>query len=364
MPGYRDKVMRDVMRWAERGLIAPDAVEAIRADLAARRSGFNLPQALALLGGILLVLAALTFVGANWTEIPRLVRLLLLGAALVVSYAAAVRFYLSDHSAFGQVALLVGCGVYGASIMLVAQMYHVSGNPVDAVLAWALGTTLAAAAFRAPAVWVLAFALFALWSLWIVRDTEAVHWAYLAVLAGMAGLAWWMPFAAARYLVALAVCAWVLLLSPLEGAYEGQYVTLAIGLVIAAAGAAAMFLRDGVPESVRLLAPVTMLSGYVIAFGALFVLQFLDESQLSAFIVLAVFTIALSIGVLVIGRARDHAPTLWLAYIGFSVEVIGIYFQTVGTLLNTSVFFLTVGIVVIGLAWLALKLTRRAEART
>ena len=39
-----------------------------------------------------------------------------------------------------------GIAVFGASIMLIAQMYHMEGNPPDAVLTWALGALLAAVA--------------------------------------------------------------------------------------------------------------------------------------------------------------------------------------------------------------------------
>ncbi len=35
------------------------------------------------------------------------------------------------------VAVLAGIALYGASIMLIAQMYHMDGNPPDAVLLWA-----------------------------------------------------------------------------------------------------------------------------------------------------------------------------------------------------------------------------------
>ena len=38
--------------------------------------------------------------------------------------------------------LLIGGAVFGASIMLIAQTYHISGNPADAVLLWAAGCSL------------------------------------------------------------------------------------------------------------------------------------------------------------------------------------------------------------------------------
>ncbi len=42
-------------------------------------------------------------------------------------------------NAFGHAATLLGVAVFGASIMLISQMYHMDGNPPDAVLVWAIG---------------------------------------------------------------------------------------------------------------------------------------------------------------------------------------------------------------------------------
>ena len=52
--------------------------------------------------------------------------------------------------AFAHAAVLAGIAVFGAGIMLIAQMYHMEGNPPDAVLFWALGALLAAVLRRAP----------------------------------------------------------------------------------------------------------------------------------------------------------------------------------------------------------------------
>ena len=49
--------------------------------------------------------------------------------------------------------MLGGIAVYGASIMLIAQMYHMEGNPPDAVLMWALGALLAAVLVRSTRRW-------------------------------------------------------------------------------------------------------------------------------------------------------------------------------------------------------------------
>lgn len=360
LAGYVDKAMRDVARWSEQGLITDEAAAAIRADLASRRSGYGLPHIFALLGAILLVLSVLTFVAANWDEIPRLARVAMLAGLLIASYAAAVRLFLTGHDIFGQTAVLVGSGVYGGSIMLVSQMYHIYGNPADAVLAWALGTTLAAAAFRAPAVWVMAFAIFCLWSAGTTAESNEVHWIFPLVVAAMAALAWWIHFTGARHLVALALTAWVVSLPIVHGASFFPYQTLTIGLCVGAIGAAAMLLAGDGEGFVERNAPIAMLYGYVIAFCGLFNMQFFEHDvPLEKFVMLAAATLVLSLAVLAVGRLRGRGMALSVAYLGFSIELVGIYFKTFGTLLNTSIFFFTSGVMVIALAWFGMRLRKR-----
>ena len=60
-------------------------------------------------------------------------------ATLWGCYGAAALLFQRQLDAFAQAAVLGGIAVYGASIMLIAQMYHMEGNPPDAVLMWALG---------------------------------------------------------------------------------------------------------------------------------------------------------------------------------------------------------------------------------
>ena len=56
--------------------------------------------------------------------------------------------------------------------------------------------------------------------------------------------------------------------------------------------------------------------------------------------------------------------SLWLGYGGFSLEVLALYFKTVGTLLGSSLFFFAAGFIVIALAAVAYRLHARMEAQS
>ena len=51
------------------------------------------------------------------------------------------------------------------------------------------------------------------------------------------------------------------------------------------------------------------------------------------------------------------------AYLGFSIEILSLYWQTVGSILGTSLFFLIAALIVTALAFVALRLAQRGDAR-
>ena len=137
-------------------------------------------------------------------------------AGLWGSFAAAFAFFRRDQEAFGHTAVLAGSGIFGAAIMLIAQMYHIDGHPPDAVLVWGLGAALAGIALRSPPALILATLLLALWSGWESTLHQAVHWAFVPAwialtVASLAVTRWRAVF----LLLALVLAGWTFCLGPL-----------------------------------------------------------------------------------------------------------------------------------------------------
>jgi uncharacterized membrane protein len=55
----------------------------------------------------------------------------------------------------------------------------------------------------------------------------------------------------------------------------------------------------------------------------------------------------------------DNRGALWVAYIAFATQIVALYIRMLGTLISTSLFFLSAAVVVTGLAWLAYRLHHR-----
>lgn len=130
------------------------------------------------LGSILLGLAAITFVAANWQVWPRSVKVVLLLSLLIGVNAAGFYLWrrpaaLKGQQRLGQGLLLLGALLLGANLALMSQMFHQSGNSYELFLVWGLGVLAMAYSLRLTSLGVLAWVLLAIgyWAGWIAQST-------------------------------------------------------------------------------------------------------------------------------------------------------------------------------------------------
>lgn len=134
----------EVASWVDRKFISVEQARAICGhygiDYDARRSRSTGYRVLAALGFLFLGLALITLIGANWEEIPRAARLAGLVALTAGTHALALRYHLTGRTATGTGLFFLGNLFYGASIILVARIYHLGEHMPDGVFWWALGS--------------------------------------------------------------------------------------------------------------------------------------------------------------------------------------------------------------------------------
>lgn len=358
MWNYRKRVLADIRRWKAEGWIADEAETAIAKDLASRGSGFGTVGALAILGAVLIGFAAMSFVAANWQDMSRLARLGLLFASLWASYGAAGWLVSRNMSLFANAATLIGVSLFGASIMLIAQMFHIEGNPPDAVLMWAAGTLLAGVALSSTSALGLAMPLVMLWGSWEQIQTQDVFWNFLPVWAVVTGAFYWLKWRPGLHLSAIALTLFVISLGSTLWSGGAHGVVAVIGLAVVAAAYAA---RNFFAEELHDETIVVTGYGMITAFAGLFALQFVEDNELSGLILLAALTLALLLGAIYWGIKHEQRAILWLGYVGFSIEILALYFKTIGTLLGSSLFFLIAGVIVLALAGAAYQLHKRSD---
>lgn len=354
----RKRMLKDVKRWQDQGWISDDGAAAIARDLESRANPFGTAGALAILGAVLIGFAAMSFVAANWQDMPRLARLGLLFAGLSASYGAAGYLATRNMDRFANAATLTGVGMFGASIMLIAQMFHIEGNPPDAVLMWGAGALLAGVALSSTAALGATMPLAMLWGGWQQSLQDGVYWWFLPVWAIVTAAYIWHRWRPGLHLSGIALTLFTICLGFLSWV-GGSHVTVAL-LGLGAVGAAFLgryvLQKDLEDDSI-----VVAGYGMVTTFAGLFALQFFETTTLQGLILLAVITLALLLAAIYWGVKNENRTIAWLGYTGFSIEVLGLYFKTFETLLGSSLFFLVAGIIVMALAGAAYKLHTRSD---
>ena len=325
-------------------------------------------QVVAVLGAAVLCFAGMTFVAANWDEMARWLRLITLFGAMWGCYGVAYVLLRKGLNAFGQGAVLAGCGMFGASIMLIAQTYHIEGNPPDAVLLWAAGTMLAAGLLRSVVAGALGFGLLTLWSGWEMslgspwlfgaHERFVTHWPFIAAWLAATGLAAWQRWPHGAHMSGIALVGWALV-SLVNGASSDLF--LMAGLAVAAlavwqARSAASGLSARLPwQSVFVYAALN-------ATSAFWALQF-DARGLQEW---AYAGVGLLAAVILVAAARAIPSRMGAlaGYAFFAAELIYVYFETLGSLIGTAGFFALCGVTLIAIAWGAMRLERDRDGRS
>ena len=135
--------------------------------------------------GLFLGLALLLVVSANWEQLPRWLRLAgLMSLTALLNGVGVARYLRFSAGAFW---LLLGGFAYGASVMLIGQMYHLGEHFPNGLLLWALGVLPLALLTRGR---LLALQTLAVAVAWMVTENRY-------------GMPWAMPL----FLIAAAVVA-------------------------------------------------------------------------------------------------------------------------------------------------------------
>lgn len=221
---FRAALKRELPAWLQEGLVTEAAAQRLvtRYDLdqLSKESSSLLAAVIFTLGGLLLGGGLISFVAANWEEIPTLAKVVLLLLLLLAFHLAGHwLWHKKNWPRLGHALVFTGSLVFGANIGLMAQIFHVSGEWYGAFGAWALGSLVMAYAARSWITGLLALVTAVTWfqgishahlSAWmiVVPLLMAALFLFLAwqlrsrvlYVATFAGLTWMLcSLAAERY---------------------------------------------------------------------------------------------------------------------------------------------------------------------
>jgi uncharacterized membrane protein len=209
--GYLKRLARDLDRWIAAGLVPAANRQAILASAAPGPRRWSAAGAAAILGAVLLALAALSFVGANWSELPKIARFALILGALWASFGGAAAAFARGAPGLGHALAFLGAALFGAAIMLTAQTFNMSAFRNTGVLIWAAGALATALVIPSRPVLILAAGLGALWAGLEAGNPFAPGpvWAYLALWAVTAAAAVRLTSSVTLHLLAAGLAAWI-----------------------------------------------------------------------------------------------------------------------------------------------------------
>lgn len=357
MASYLSNLRTDVARWRQAGLIDAATGEALLHDAQARHGrGISFGAVLSVLAATLVGAALLLFVAANWEAFPRMGRVILIYAGILIGYMGGATLKSKGHVGLGEALWLLAAVAFGAGIALVAQMYQLSGDEAQAILVWCAGTMLAAIVLRSHPLTVGATLLSGAWLVMVTMASGRGHHVPVSWLA-LAALLWavslWTASEASRHLLLLGAMAFAGLL------YLDHESLLAPGLLVAASVAvfgAGIWRPDESDRLVRLGGGLVVhgLLGFIAGMSA-FQLEYHDEPE---FIFVAIAVFAGIIATLVLA-GRGSRMLRWLAYAAFVYELGFIYVALIGTMLDTASFFLAAGLVLAVIAVIITRIERR-----
>ena len=135
---------KEMVGWVDKNLITTDQAQSIcrlydmdYESTQGQSIGYRL---LVSLGYLFIGVAVIILLGANWDEIPRGLRMGGLTGIALATNGWALRLYFMGKESSATGMFLLGNLFYGASIILIAQIYHLGEHIPNEIFWWALGS--------------------------------------------------------------------------------------------------------------------------------------------------------------------------------------------------------------------------------
>lgn len=361
MASYATRAKADIRRWAEAKLIDDRTAGLLIEDVERNdRRTLSFGNVLAIMAALLFAAAILIFIAASWEAIPRQVRVLMLFATIFAGYVGGAVLKLRGSDGFAEAIWLIAAAAFGGSIALIAQMYHLSGDEMTAILTWSIGTGLAAALLRSGPLTVAGVAIALFWlvsqgfDFWSAVDFP---YSYVLVAALFWALSYWTGSKVARHLILLSLILYVVLLG-----FDVD--TIAVPLALAVGSAIVFAAGIAAPEPIERVVrldgrlPIHGLIGFLVGM-AIAQAYLIDDVPSLALCALVVFG---GVAAAIVLAGRESRGLRWLAYIGFTMQLCFVYVVMMGTMIGTAGLFLLSGLALGIVAFLITRIEKRMRS--
>lgn len=195
---FRSELARELPIWVRRGVVEPQQARKLELMYELRElegeSAELFSRTIMAFGGLLLGGGVMAFVAANWEELPKFLKVIMLFAALLGFHGAGFWLWQKrDQERLGRSLIFAGCLVFGANIGLLAQIFNIQGDTYRGFGAWAVGTLVMAWAIRGASSALLALVLSVTWYLGFIHahhgqaETDLLVASFPVLVAGLFG---------------------------------------------------------------------------------------------------------------------------------------------------------------------------------
>ncbi len=169
---------QQITKWVSEGTITQAQADKMLLDVAQQkkeRTSGKLVVTISTIGAVLLGIGAILFVSSNWDQMSSLLKSVILLASTFLAYGIGFHFQYGkkNYPKVGAALLFLGAMLFGASVFLIAQIYHVNANAHVLLLIWLIGVLPFVYAFSSTPVAALSAVLFFLWlGFFVFRGTR------------------------------------------------------------------------------------------------------------------------------------------------------------------------------------------------
>jgi len=164
---FRQELKQEAEKWRSEGLISQDLWQTLsqRYQLSnlTKDSSDRFTAIIITLGCILVGLAVITFVAANWQEWSKPIKVVILVATFLATNLAGFFIWQKGNvnwrSRLGQGLLIAGTLVLGANIGLMSQLFHHTGGVYQLFLVWGAAVLLMAYGLSLASLGIIAIIL-------------------------------------------------------------------------------------------------------------------------------------------------------------------------------------------------------------
>lgn len=173
---FNSDLQREMTHWTKEGLISPETEAILRQRYPVAKK--SMTQTLAVLGSLLLGIGVILFFAANWGVMPRVLKVAVVVLSFTLSYSAGyyLRYVTGSYPKVGYAFICLGSILYGSSIWLIAQIFHLPAEAGMGFFLWYVGVIPVAYLFNST--FNLTLALVNLVA-WFLAGHYPLGWPYL-----------------------------------------------------------------------------------------------------------------------------------------------------------------------------------------